>query len=1670
MYNATSFADGLATPIPKNSETFLPPATCKHKGGEEAKREQAVDRERMVCMVGLDVHYELNVVAQEPGSHQPRLKPFNPRMSGPACPYNYTGKFLNDEAKHRALASDPIKHGREIEKQPPYDPPLYAVRDPRLVSKTVVIRDYGCKVPIDLADTEKIARAVLNHYPDQYIAFLGEFVENLFGTHMRTFLETQRAGLRRLLQDDAELNRVSWGAYRSVQGGVDHSAPPSEPRAGATPSEETDWKNYTQADATLVWRTPMDHALSKLAQDGRAMTGACSSQDVYDLRPCLRQHIETLTEMIDVWCRGFGTSEHHALALLWWCNDQGRKMCDDLKLINESQEVDFDKVELVVPVDLYRSAEETTTSIEHPDLDPFVRSKLRRDKGNVRFTRSMRYKVGRWSGTADTMMTFMSAAPRAPFNWGFGHPANLMQKPDDKFAPRYLKYKPGSSGTGYELEANMLDTTFVVNGWSKLPALDGSGVIHKDTSEPRVTSVRASLITPDNSDRDAMYRATVAKEEAESEELTVEFEPYKPETFTPLVSDVHIDASQRCANSRTDFSLVSKFASSACQTSMDAVVGKACIRVEDGVTIHPDAIKAYPVSKIVQLVGKTGLSKLFGDETAALLNSLPAWDGSSDIPDERAMRVIAPYRYFDAPPPEPDPKARKKLDEIFAIDVSKIVTSERVRVDLPEMEEVTQKKLRLLIIRNILALSFGPAWASFVMTKAIMMDEDGTEIDPSTKTVSELIDVLYNSVVKDVKFLINVTHDSRRKEWIDDIKGYLKAKDDRVINAILTLFKQEPPEGKYFVLPLELIGRLQYGYQYCATHKVATEMHELANGSDETTKFKSKLFEEIYHSSTRRAATMVLDAIVNPPRTYGAVAKSESSPDYDDIAFNVKRNNKNEVTHADTINPIRGEGDLSHAPQELDESFLFVPLDKKSETPQVGSCMYNADLEMPQFFAMLDASGLLWKSRAYVNPADCMRPQADKGRPLTTIDGMHYWCRTLTESFVASRELFKARATRTKSSDLWEASVKMAPARAFPSSQIGEMCDESWRRHFPLLPLRHKLRDDLRRLRAMDVLWGTLPSYTCQTTGGSSVQGAWMPLSVAHHVRLMKSAGLYDETYRVPRNPWCAHGGTGLSRVFNQSYHSVYHTDSYQAAHFQDWMNTACRYQCPVAPGGGDERCYYPFSQYGGTPVEADFVHHMVEKCEDPGAERRHAQLVYNRFGVTQPLRLGQQYRDTGLLQDLFSYKYRQFAHLSQEQREMTAAKAVWPSNFLSYARNHAIIALASCNQGTEEASVPRIVRNLYRLYVDTYECMGGKPDDDGVPAIMGFLPTPVNDPKEDRPIMLYAGSLSCLNSKLERFCNGPGNKDERVCPMYKQVYLNDATLLFTRMLRQRYRSMLHEDNYRRARVRRGGRYEWTNFQGDLIELQDAYIEFLQTTVLGLLFEMGADLNNAPLHLLEPRELEVSMLEEDDSVLGNDYLTPRTKEIVKMMDFSGDTLNRTQLAILSLIPPNHRILGTMRLNQQTDVVDLEHIKKQIQKDTMESNKTVWKKYLDHLISGAFAQKLLEVDGPIDFSFDMSSIRDPLKEAAAIPKRLSTTNAQSSSSLSQSIRADALRQETGPDSVLGMNKAELNRALEAVAARVERDFQKHDGALSRNRCLSMLRVPEHVKRILRPRYE
>lgn len=2174
----------MPTLKPVNSNEFLPPASCAHRRGDsDFVKSQNSDRERMVCAVGLDVHYELNVVAQETGAYQPRLKPFNPRMSGPACPYNYTGKFL-DEGSHESLCSDPIALGKKIHDVAPYDTSLYKKHDPRMVSKTVVIRDYGCKIPIDIVNVETIAKAVLNHYPDQYVAFLSEFVSNIFGSSMRKFLEKQRSALKKLLDTPTELNRVSWNAYKSVQGGsackTNFDAPTSVP------------SDY-QTDCTLRWSDNMSNKLEEVHKSGDTLTGQLSAQDVYDLRPCIRQHVETLTDMINTWCRGFGSKERYVLAMMYYCNEQGRNMSQDLMLLKDSDQPNYENITMHVPMNPFwqqkASGEEKTLS---PDMDCSIRGQ-EMGKRDVYETRSIRYSVGSWTGSADTGNVFIGVAARSPYVWGWGHPANLIinvgQSEKINMCAPFLKYTvtmssyndPYTFNISYENEPRCHVEYVDDKRWGRAYTGEGDALTKKypvvQPGQPRsMVSIRDSLATDDDDRRSlaSMYRGSTfrgsepyravlpssnnytiensdgngAFQQAYTDTTPVQL---KCETYEKRPPPKTGPTTKSCGKNSTG--VVNSLFTSGCK-HVDPFFnnGDNCFsftsineRPSPDLLVSPIVFGYYDVGKIEtdtylrniydRAISDPKFTNVISNNVESVTELVRMFRGN---PPRYPYRTVVPPLSF---PDQGSPPIIAKKTAIYGLEGQKYAHMTSFIVDMndvnwKQIEDTKQRvnlsfndlpvsyncgyikhAMRIIALRSILSSSFGMDVAALICEGAIPShritdggvgnflerkkytdDGGGTAADVYLKEMvtnyndqtfqgdvvvgfednryifeyngkelssKEAAEQIYRkmsiTMTIRLKWLIQLgevlaqkkgaqkavdwrdadeggadgirrklrrhayeymtrlilsqtsdhnntpfaqttatTHDEFPYElglqggtnlnrdprafyaftqreyesqmrmhkttygtnifadaqapkmtdggnlsdlmtkvhqtkpnidnveefntWIDSyldtmarhvhkilndatlgtsvvINEYMRLNnpfdnsepihrgvlggafdpienvygrvwglpavgsdskdfdnasevpdisdpqdrlppseyflaDDTTLpseyaadwamyqSAILTTKNKDGDfvmypnwhhdsksdvqnllanyemirngtDGNYDILqmpPFRILDRGVFGDEYddvvgqpdhqrfgtlqefmekgqnvkgildhitiegiksnswwlgryrdVAKHVVKYILQNVedadfrkihaayGNTANYTLNFSEmdgdvrravKAYGELMRSALEErlaempyvpnpvenvtsAAQNAASAVVNKLRT-SIPALQSVLPDVSIAAASSSATSKIPRTkftatgdgndHPEGIFPIREDVETQQSVTILIDHAVSGPVQKTSRTSN-GKCkllmipigntddsyetfnsptflsqaVYNTSITHPQMFAMMDASGLLWHARKYVNPSDCNRPRHDDNGQ---VDNMHYWCRTMVESFVYAREAYRSKTT----SSSWEGAVKAHPASAFNANMIGGVCDDTWKSHFPLLPYDHHVRDDIRRVRALSILWGTLPTYT-PTFDMTGSTGAWMPLSVAHQMRLYQSVGWWDEKYRIPMNPWSSHEGRGISLVFNQSYHSVYHTDSYRAPHFQDWLVNASRYQVPYTAKDG---CLYPFSQYGGTPVEADFTRHRVERPIHTTNLKRYNQLVYNRFGFTRPLKIGQQYHDTGLLQDMFQFEYRPYADLSSAQRSVPAPNEVFISNFLSYARTHSIIALASCNHGTEDIAVPRAVRNLYRLYVDTYECMGSHPEDDGVPVIMGFVPTAINS-KEDRPVTLYAGTLSCLNSKLERFCASPRNSGDAVCASFKQVYLNDATLLYTRMLRQERRKILHTNNYNRAMMKRGTSYTRHQFDRDLIDLQDAYIEFLQTTVLGMLMESGADLNNVPLNMLEPRELEVSMYEEDDNQVGNDFLTPRTREIIKDSDFGGDNLTRTQLAILSLIPPNHRILGTMRLNQTMEVVDLEHARKQIARETAESNKKVWERYSEALISAAFAQKLLEVDGPIDFSLDMSSVKDPmsmkfsmkefkdpLTESNKIAKRMLSTNAQASSSLSQTQRSERMRKDSGPSSVLGMNTDDLNRALQAVRERVNRDYERQNGYVSKSKCLTLLKVPEHIKRMLRKEYE
>jgi hypothetical protein len=506
-----------------------------------------------------------------------------------------------------------------------------------------------------------------------------------------------------------------------------------------------------------------------------------------------------------------------------------------------------------------------------------------------------------------------------------------------------------------------------------------------------------------------------------------------------------------------------------------------------------------------------------------------------------------------------------------------------------------------------------------------------------------------------------------------------------------------------------------------------------------------------------------------------------------------------------------------------------------------------------------------------------------------------------------------------------------------------------------------------------------------------------MPLSLAHHTKLLQLYDLFDKDYLVPSNPWCVHSdaddderGSGLGHVFRHSYHSPYPMRSYRNSLFNRWKADACRYQPPrwSAVAAGDPTVkgeYYPFSMYGGTPVEADFALHRVERARDEYGRRTDV-LLRNRFGCCKPLPIGpHQFSDCGLLQDWFMYEYRPFAALTTEQRSMPPCDAVYISNFLAFARTHAILALSSASTGGKEDTMVRLkmVRNLYRFFVETAECTGASPDDDGAPVVIAFQPKATSlDQPDDRPIMFYACSLRCINGKLAKYAAGSKEEQEGSPSELKAVYacFNDAVLLYTTVLREKATEQQHDLNYTRALAKRMHNYSRGTFDKELIKLLEHYIYFLHNLVMSIMIQCGGAeyLKDAPLQLLEQRDVQVPLTPEYSNTTSMDMQNLSPHALQGATFGNGAGLTSTQLYMLDLVPLNHQILGTLMFNGSTEIVDFEEIKKQIIKN-LGSGPEVWQMFIERWLKADIARKILEGDGTLgqaSFAEFLNMLKDP----------------------------------------------------------------------------------------------
>ena len=99
-----------------NSTDFYPPINCNFEelSGKELK-EQQEDRDRIVCVSGLDAHYKMDSLNSVNSSGRPTKENFCPRFSAPSCPSTYTGKILTlEDEEDYDLKTDCVKKSKKI--------------------------------------------------------------------------------------------------------------------------------------------------------------------------------------------------------------------------------------------------------------------------------------------------------------------------------------------------------------------------------------------------------------------------------------------------------------------------------------------------------------------------------------------------------------------------------------------------------------------------------------------------------------------------------------------------------------------------------------------------------------------------------------------------------------------------------------------------------------------------------------------------------------------------------------------------------------------------------------------------------------------------------------------------------------------------------------------------------------------------------------------------------------------------------------------------------------------------------------------------------------------------------------------------------------------------------------------------------------------------------------------------------------------------------------------------------------------------------------------------------------------------------------------------------------------------------------------------------------------
>ena len=258
------------------------------------------------------------------------------------------------------------------------------------------------------------------------------------------------------------------------------------------------------------------------------------------------------------------------------------------------------------------------------------------------------------------------------------------------------------------------------------------------------------------------------------------------------------------------------------------------------------------------------------------------------------------------------------------------------------------------------------------------------------------------------------------------------------------------------------------------------------------------------------------------------------------------------------------------------------------------------------------------------------------------------------------------------------------------------------------------------------------------------------------------------------------------------------------------------------------------------------------------------------------------------------------------------------------------------------------------------------------------------------------------------------------------------------------------------------------------MDLQDTYVDFLQNSLLAMAIDSGADLKGLPLQLMEPREIEVPMEAENEDIVGRDFQNPGTLELMKTMDFQGDNLNRTQLAMMSLLPPHERILGLVRHNFPNAVVDMEHVKKRMREQAQKHNKNAGTEYVQRMLRAALGMQILSVDG-YDPSFEVEpapknppKFVDPVSFADQVPDHVFTTHHEMASPMSLTEHG---RQMARPRTNFAMH-AQFEKVLQQVCARREGRGAGRARGMDKSyvQALADLEVTRDIENILLQRHQ